>query len=75
MDELTAADWTAIANALHVAAEGGFVDIASHLIAAGALVAVRDNNDKRPRDLAIGAGNYKIVRMLDPLTKHRETEL
>ena len=58
-----------------MAAEGGFVDIASHLIAAGALVFVRDNSGKRPRDLAIDTGHMKIMQLLDPLTKHRETEL
>ena len=60
---------------LHVAAEGGFLDVVSLLIAAGASAWVKNKSGKRPRDIASRFGHVEMVDMLDAQTRTRESEI
>ena len=62
-------------TALHIAAQYGFEDIASLLIAYGAPVMVRSAARQTARELALRGGFIEIVEMLDGAAGVLSTEL
>ena len=64
-------------TALHAAADAGFDDIASHLIACGGfkLLNARTSDGRTARDLACANGHRAVIDLIDDVKQSKETLL